>query len=391
MRASSARAVVPLLAATVALVCCLGIAEEEKKMDAAPMPAPKIERDKAGAVTLTAEPGVEIRYWLVGPHATPSSVRYEAPFPLPAGGTVKALAIAPDGSKRVLDEKSLASAEFPAIEGAVPPQPVKPPPHEAGWADIKPAPLEPAKRLNDDWPLSDQENKGGWVKYEPMSDEFNGDKLDETKWWPFNPTWKGRYPGLFRKENVTLSGGQMHLTMKKEPIPATETDKKYKDYTCAAVQSKDTVRYGYFEVRSRAMKSAGSSSFWFYHSTKPWWTEIDVYEIGGKAPGKERNHHITMHVFHTPNEKKHWQVGSHFLAPANLCDDYHVFGLEWDEKELKFYFDGVLVRKGPNTHWHQPLTLNFDSETMPEWFGMPKDEDLPSTFSVEYIRAWKRK
>jgi len=34
--------------------------------------------------------------------------------------------------------------------------------------------------------------------------------------------------------------------------------------------------------------------------------------------------------------------------------------------------------------------LTFDSETMPEWMGMPKDEDLPSTFSVEYVRAWKK-
>jgi hypothetical protein len=42
-----------------------------------------------------------------------------------------------------------------------------------------------------------------------------------------------------------------------------------------------------------------------------------------------------------------------------------------------------------NTHWHQPLTLNFDSETMPNWFGLPKDSDLPSTYSIEYVRAWK--
>ena len=58
---------------------------------------------------------------------------------------------------------------------------------------------------------------------------------------------------------------------------------------------------------------------------------------------------------------------------------------------INFYFDGVLVRTGPNTHWHQPLNMNFDSETMPDWFGLPKDEVLPSTFSVDYIRAWKKK
>jgi len=51
----------------------------------------------------------------------------------------------------------------------------------------------------------------------------------------------------------------------------------------------------------------------------------------------------------------------------------------------------VLVRWVENTHWHQELTLNFDSETMPEWFGLPNDGDLPSTYSIEYVRAWKRR
>jgi hypothetical protein len=37
----------------------------------------------------------------------------------------------------------------------------------------------------------------------------------------------------------------------------------------------------------------------------------------------------------------------------------------------------------------QPLTLNLDSETMPNWFGLPRDQDLPSTFRIRYVRAWK--
>ena len=37
------------------------------------------------------------------------------------------------------------------------------------------------------------------------------------------------------------------------------------------------------------------------------------------------------------------------------------------------------------------LHLTFDSKTMPEWFGMPNDKDLPSTFSIEYVRVWKSK
>jgi beta-glucanase (GH16 family) len=179
--------------------------------------------------------------------------------------------------------------------------------------------------------------------------------------------------------------------MKNEELPEMPKEEGYHTYTCAAVQSKGTVRYGYFEVKAKPMASAGSSSFWFYKNTPEWWTEIDVYEIGGKSPGYEAKMNMNVHVFHTPGEKRHWSRHGVFVAPSKLADDYHVYGLEWDKREIRFYFDGALVRKGPNTHWHQPLTLNFDSETMPKWFGLPKDDDLPSTYSIEYVRAWKRR
>ena len=38
----------------------------------------------------------------------------------------------------------------------------------------------------------------------------------------------------------------------------------------------------------------------------------------------------------------------------------------------------------------KPLNLNFDSETMPEWFGLPKKEELPAVFQIDYLRAWKK-
>jgi hypothetical protein len=49
----------------------------------------------------------------------------------------------------------------------------------------------------------------------------------------------------------------------------------------------------------------------------------------------------------------------------------------------------MLVRKVKNTDWHYPIHMLFDSETMPNWMGMPRDEDLPSTYRIRYVRAWK--
>ncbi|UCD00291.1 MAG: family 16 glycosylhydrolase [Phycisphaerales bacterium] len=245
-------------------------------------------------------------------------------------------------------------------------------------------------RVTDQHPLSDQANKGNWTKYEAMSDEFEGGVLDPNKWYPTNPRWLGRQPAYFWPGNVKVSDGKLHLTMRKQEVPEMPKDKGYHTYTSAAVQSKAKVRYGYFEIRCRPMKSHGSSSFWFYDNTPELWTEIDVFEIGGAAPGFEKKYNMNVHVFRTPTEKKHWSLHGEWIAPSNLADDYHVYGLQWDADSIKWYFDGVLVRWVENTHWRQPLTLNFDSETMPKWFGLPKDGDLPSTYSIEYVRTWKQ-
>ena len=230
-------------------------------------------------------------------------------------------------------------------------------------------------------------------QFEPMSDEFEGKELDLAKWHVGMEWWRGRKPAYFSEKNVTVSDGKLHLTMRKEKLPAELEKQGYHDYTSAALHSKTRTAYGYFEVKAKPMNSGGSSSFWFWAEGGPQKNteEIDVFEIGGKAKGFEQKYNMTLHVTEPPPARKHWQEHYAWIAPWRLADDYHVYGLEWGKEEIKFFVDGVAVRTVENTHWHQPLYLIFDSETMPDWMGMPQDEDLPSTFSIEYVRAWKRK
>lgn len=277
----------------------------------------------------------------------------------------------------------------PAAEGETPSKADKRPTRI--WNRAGPLGIPP-QHVTDAYPLSDQKNTGGWIKFQPMTDEFEGQKLDRNKWVLGIEGWKGRQPALFSDTNVTVSSGKLHLTMRKEKLSAEAEQLGYKDYTSAALHTKVRSSYGYYEVKAKPMNSGGSSSFWFCQDETPGWgTEIDVFEIGGKAPGFERKYNMNLHVTRTPQEKKHWSVGGVWEAPWRFADDYHVFGLDWGKDEIRYEVDGALVRSVENTHWHQPLFLIFDSETMPKWFGMPDDHDLPSTFSVEYVRAWKKK
>ncbi|MFW6162103.1 MAG: family 16 glycosylhydrolase [Planctomycetota bacterium] len=231
--------------------------------------------------------------------------------------------------------------------------------------------------------------EGAWEPMPALCDEFEGAELDAAKWHPNNPRWKGRQPGWFHTANVAVRDGTLHLTMKAEDL--RDLPEGYHTFTSAAVQSKTRVRYGYFEIRSRAMDSKGSSAFWFYDHTPEIWTEIDVFEMGAGHPRHERIVHMNVHVFHTlVNPDRHWAKPEQWRAPWRLADGFHVYGLQWGPQQLKFFIDGQCVRTTKNSHWHQPLTLNFDSETMPKWFGLPDPENLPSTFSIDYIRSWRR-
>ncbi len=258
-----------------------------------------------------------------------------------------------------------------------------------GWTLT--GPLEnPPKRANEKWPLSDQANAGGWVPLPEMGDEFDRGALDEAK-WQSPAKWKGRPPGLFMRDNVAVGDGMLTLAMRKEDVPEMAKFKgTYHTYTSAYVSTRRLVRYGYFEIRAKPMDSAGSSAFWFAAGAKDWRTEIDVFEIGGKAPGKEHSYNMNLHVFREGGKDDHWNTGGTWMAPFRLADDFHVYGLEWSPEVIRYFVDGVVVRSVPNGHWHYPMHLIFDSETMPDWFGLPEDKDLPSFFRIDYVRAWKK-
>lgn len=249
-------------------------------------------------------------------------------------------------------------------------------------------PLPPAVEPTDPrLPLSDQIDAQGWLHNGQRSDEFEGRALETSRWTPHHRTWRGRPPALFSEDNVSVNDGRLQLWMRKNGGPA-EDGSEFHTYTSAAVQAKEKSLYGYYEVRAKPMDSAGSSSFWFAGQSKEWRTEIDVYEFGGKAIGHEHRFNMNVHVFWSPDGKRHRSWAGHWKSDFRFADDFHVYGLAWTPKRLSFFVDGHEVRRIENAYWHQPLYLIFDSETMPDWLGLPADDDLPSVYEIDYVRVW---
>ena len=246
------------------------------------------------------------------------------------------------------------------------------------------------ERINANYPLSDQNNKKNWKFLKNFSDEFDSEKLNEGTWYPNNPKWKGRPPTYFHGSNVSLEKGELVIRVNKhgtEKLPEEFT------HTTGFIKSKNKFLYGYFEAELKLMDAPWVSGFWMTNVDKDWWTEIDICE---NAPGLAYNRHdlnSNIHVFKSPKDqgdvKKHFSITKKYYFPEELQKDYHVWGLEWTKDYIRFYIDGILFREAENTHWHQPLEINFNCESN-KWFGaLPDDNRLDGEFHVKYFRVWK--
>jgi beta-glucanase (GH16 family) len=258
-------------------------------------------------------------------------------------------------------------------------------------------PLGPLpQHTNANLPLSDQANAGQWQLDERLTDEFNGSSLDPDRWHVNDATGTdslGRKPALFTPDNASVSGGQLHIVFRKETLPDKYVRLGFKDYTSAMVRTIERGDYGYYETRARPMNSAGSSAFWLaWTGLADNATEIDIFEIGGKtANGKfDRLYNMNAHVWATPTSTAHYSEGGSWTSPWRFAEGFHVYGLDWQRDSLRWYVDGVLVREAKNEHWFFPMQIVFDSEAMWDWFGVVNDADLPSTFSIDYVKVWHR-
>jgi len=235
-----------------------------------------------------------------------------------------------------------------------------------------------------------------WKPIPELSDEFNGDHLDSSKWDDHDPKWQGRPPALFLPSNVEVKDGMLNIAARAEEPPAAvnPNPKMWHTFTTGFVKSKTLAKYGYFEVRAKLPPANVDAAFWFYKVDPDWHTEIDVYEIFGGNPKQDTADRMTVHIFTTPDyhdkTKEFFKSGLIYHAPFKFADDFHVFGLLWDADELKWFIDGKVCREIKNTYNHQAIHMCFDVETCPTWMGLPTVASLPAIYQVDYVRSWQR-
>ncbi len=219
-----------------------------------------------------------------------------------------------------------------------------------------------------------------------FADEFDGGELDMRRWEveSGSPTHilSSRWP-----ENIEAGNGVCRLVTHKE-------NRGGKEWTTAHMWTRTfRQKYGYFEARYRYGKAPGlNNAFWLMtratdeqagvYGMKGYLRKFEIDINEGHYPGK-----VNMNIHNWEGE--HWSKHELWTSPDELSADFHTYGLEWNDKELIWYVDGVERRRLPHDICHMEVPVIFSTAVL-KWAGRITEALDGSAMEVDYVRVYER-
>jgi beta-glucanase (GH16 family) len=254
--------------------------------------------------------------------------------------------------------------------------------------------------INDQSVLS-QDSKWSLV----WSDEFEGKKLDYSKWEvEVNAFGGGNQEEQIytdRNKNVRVADGLLVLEAHKDNAGIAGTTRTYSSGRIRSKNRGDWL-YGRFEFRAKMPAGQGLwPAIWMLPTDEQYGTwaasgEIDILEFKGQEPKTAWG---TLHFGgQWPNNK--FKGTQYHLPKGSFTDEFHEFALEWEEGEMRWYVDGILyqTQKEWNSEngkfpapFDQPFHLVLNLAVGGGFVGAPNSETpFPSRFEIDWVRVYQR-
>jgi len=242
------------------------------------------------------------------------------------------------------------------------------------------------------------------------NDEFDhGDTPDTTK-WQFEEGYKRNHEWqYYQKDNARIHDGILTITARPEDGSRIVEGKKL-ECTSSSINTRGKFEflYGRMEVRARIPYSKGAwPAIWLLGSTWEWPSggEIDVMEFYHKQGVP----HILANFAYGTNQR--WNAAwksqaipySHFLEKdPYFCDKFHVWRMDWDEKEISIYLDDELLNKvNVDDTRNQKLGDYKSPFRTPQYIllnlamggdngGEVDMSSLPVCYDIDYVRVYKK-
>lgn len=211
------------------------------------------------------------------------------------------------------------------------------------------------------------------------SDEFDGARLDETKWevWDWAST-KNEELEHYLPDEVWLESGLLRIRSRKRRHRGRE-------YTSGKLTTKHTFTqtYGRFEMRARIPSGKGIWPAFWLNAAAGWPPEIDVFEVLGHKPDTV---FMTNH-FKRPLGRRAFRQGRH--QGPDYSRDFHVYAVEWEKGAIRWYVDGVERFRSTEGVPDQPMYIIVNTAVGGSWPGNPDGTTVfPQHFDIDYVRVY---
>lgn len=238
-------------------------------------------------------------------------------------------------------------------------------------------------------------------------ESFDGERLDRSSWNvevmpdPHNEELQ-YYPDRtddHPEANIWLEDGMLVIEARRE-------DYAHRRYTSGRINTKGKHEflYGRFEARMRLPAEVGLwPAFWLLGANidRVGWPacgEIDVMEGKGRLPNWTSG---ALHRGPDP-ERNRITVEEYVLPSGSFHDAWHVFAVEWEPEEIRWYVDEVMFQRVPKPEAVDPSYWPFDhghpfflilNLAVGGWFDephQPPDAMAPQRLYVDWVRVLRR-
>ncbi|MCG8650635.1 MAG: methionine-R-sulfoxide reductase [Pirellulales bacterium] len=235
-------------------------------------------------------------------------------------------------------------------------------------------------------------------------DNFDGTRLDYSRWGIEQNAFGGGNHELQiytdRRKNVRVEDGKLVIEAHRDHANLMGTVREFSSGRIRTKHRGDW-RYGRIEVSAKLPRGQGLwPAIWMLPTDDLYGTwaasgEIDIMEMRGHTPDV---------VLGTLHYGKPWpdneRSGEEYKLPqGDFSDGFHVFAIEWEAGEIRWYVDGQQVQK-QNT-WNsaggkfpapfdQRFHLLLNLAVGGEFVGPPDQSTrFPARMEVDYVRVYQ--
>ena len=240
------------------------------------------------------------------------------------------------------------------------------------------------------------------------SDEFDGSVVNPLKWefqigdgtaYGLPAGWGNNELQHYTNDpsNVFVSDGALHIVARRAQAGGPS-------YTSARLRTRGfgEFRYGRIEARIDLPRGQGIwPAFWMLPTDSPYggWAaggEIDIMETVNEADAV----HGTLHF--GGRWPRNQSTGGELNDGTDWAADYHVYAIEWEPDEMRWYVDDVMYSRKTAMQWYSesdtdnrrapfdyPFHLLLNIAVGGNWPGNPDDTtSFPQTMRVDYVRVY---